>query len=165
MSNKLIDDIDELNQRLENIGIVRSGKELFHNRLNIPIFDDNKAPVHFAAYSIHPQSKRKLLFLNDSGIFNQGFLKNADEILLTENPIEALQLIRQDYPNVTFISGKDQKYVKFIRENGIKRVVFTIERGARLLHELSNNGVSAKRADMTMKRAGNAKQLKTPCRT
>jgi len=157
---ELIGGNDELAQRLANIGIIRNGKEVFKNRLIIPIFDDNKTPVNIAAYSIHPQSKNKLLFLNDSGIFNQSYLKNATEILLTENPLEALVLIAHDYPNVTFISGNDQKYAKFIRENGIKRVVFTFEGGARLFHELSNNGVATRRAVVEFEKhqAGNAKE-------
>ena len=157
---ELIGGNDDLAQRLANIGIIRNGKEVFKNRLIIPIFDDNKTPVNIAAYSIHPQSKNKLLFLNDSGIFNQSYLKNATEILLTESPLEALVLIGHDYPNVTFISGNDQKYAKFIRENGIKRVVFTFEGGARLFHELSNNGVATRRAVVEFEKhqAGNAKE-------
>ena len=151
---------DDLSQWLENVSIVRNGKEIFKNRLIIPIVDDNKIPVNIAAYSIHPQTKNKLLFLNDSGIFNQDFLQNGSEILLTENPIEALQLIQHDYSNVTFISGNDQKYVKFIQDNGIRRVVFTFEGGARLFHELSNNGISSKRAVIGFERlqSGNAKE-------
>ena len=157
---ELIGGNSELDQLLAKIGVVKNGKEIFKNRLIVPIFDDNKAPVSFAAYSIHPQSKNKLLFLNESGIFNQGYLKQASEILLTENPMEALGLIGHGHTNVTFISGDDQKYVRFIGENGIKRVVFTFEGGARLFHELSNNGIAARRSVIDVERlqAGNASE-------
>ena len=157
---ELIGGNDELNQRLTKIGIVKNGKEVYKSRLIIPIFDDNKATVNFAAYSIHPQSKNKFLFLNDSGIFNQSALKNAAEILLTDSPLEALVLIEHGYSNVTFISGNDQKYVKFIRENGIKNVVFTFEGEARLFHELSSNGIAARRTvvDFEKLQAGDAKE-------
>ena len=157
---ELVSGNDDLNQRLAAIGVVRNGKEIFKNRLIIPIVDGNKVPVNIAAYSIHPQTKNKLLFLSDSGIFNQSFLQNADEILFTETPLDALLLIQQDYPNVTFMSGSDQKYVKFIQDHGTKSVVFTFEGGARLFYELSKNGISTRRAVVDFERlqSGNAKE-------
>ena len=151
---------DDLNQRLADLGIVRNGKEVFKNRLIIPIVDGNKAPVNIAACSIHPQTKNKLLFLNDTGIFNQSFLQNVDEIVLAETPVGALLLIQNDLPNTTFVSGDDQKYVKFVQDHGITSVVFTFEGGARLLYELSKNGVSTRRAVVDFERlqSGNAKE-------
>jgi hypothetical protein len=157
---ELIGGNSDLDQRLAKIGIVKNGKEIFKNRLIIPIFDDNKAPVNFASYSIHPQSKNKLLFLNESGIFNQSVLKNSTEILLTENPIEALALVEYGHTNATFISGDNQKYTRFIRDHRIKRVVFTFEGGVRLFHELSNNDIATRRAvvDFDQLQARDAKE-------
>jgi hypothetical protein len=151
---------DDLNERLADLGVVRNGKEIFKNRLIIPIVDGNKVPVNIAAYSIHPQTKNKLLFLNDTGIFNQSFLQNVGEIVLTETPVGALLLIQNDCPDATFISGDDQKYVKFVQDHGITSVVFTFEGGARLLYELSKNGVSTRRAVVDFERlqSGNAKE-------
>ncbi len=151
---------EDLNQRLTNLGIVRNGKEVFKNRLIIPIVDGNKVPVNIAACSIHPQAKNKLLFLNDTGIFNQSFLQNVDEIVLAESPVGALLLIQHDCPNTAFVSGDDQKYVKFVQDHGITSVVFTFEGGARLFYELSKNGVSTRRAVVDFERlqSGNAKE-------
>ena len=114
----------ELKIKFTEIGIIKNGKEIFKNYITIPIYDVNKAVVDIIGYNIYPQSKNKLISLNDSGIFNQSFLRNTREVIFTENPLEALLLIQNDYPNTTFFFGDNHKYVNFINEHKIKRAIF-----------------------------------------
>ncbi len=140
----LIGKNEELKKKLAEIGIIIKDKEIFKNYLPVPIYDENKAVINIVGYNIYPQSKNKFIYLNDSGIFNQSFLRNTREIILTESPLEALLLIQNDYPNTTFLFGDDSKYVKFINEHRIKRVIFTFEGKMKLFYELSKNGVSTR---------------------
>ena len=134
-----------LRENLEKIGILNNGKEVFKSCITIPIFDENKTIINIAGYNFYPNSKNKILSLNDSGIFNQPFLKTVGEIIFTENPLEALLLIQNDFPNTTFLFGDNAKYIRFITEHNIKRVVFTFDGEMRLFYEMIKKGVSTKR--------------------
>ncbi len=135
-------------ERLEALGILRNGKELLQHRLVIPIEDENKAIVNLVAISLHPQSKHRVIVLNEAGIFNQPFLGKTTEIVCTEDPLEALLLIQQDVPNATFLFGSDEKYASFIASHGIRQVLFTFDGRARLFYELTRSGISAKRVQL-----------------
>ncbi len=152
----IIGENEELKKKLAEIGIIKNNKEIFKNYLTFPIYDKNKAFINIVGYNIYPQSKNKLIYLNDSGLFNQSFLRNTREIIFTENPLEALFLIQNDYPNTTFLFGDDSKYVKFINEHGIKRAIFTFEGKMRLFYELSKIGVSTKRVFFDFHKIKNA---------
>jgi hypothetical protein len=130
------------------LGILRNGKELLQHRLIIPITDENKAAVNLVAISLHPQSKHRVIALNDSGIFNQSFLGKTTEIVCTEDPLEALLLIQQDVPNTIFLFGNDEKYALFMASHGVRQVVFTFDGRARLFYDLTRNGVSARRVQL-----------------
>jgi len=142
-----------LKQHLEKIGILKNEKELFKSCMTIPIYDENKAVVNIIGYPIYANSKKRIIILNDSGIFNQPFLKNVKEIIFTENPLEALFLIQSDYSNTTFLFGGNSKYTRFINENRIKETIFTFDGKMRLFYELSKNGVSTKRAVIDFQKA------------
>ena len=147
-NDKLLETIgqnEDIKENLEKIGILKNGKEMFKNCVTIPIYDENKAVINIIGYNIYPKNKNRLLFLNDSGIFNQTFLKNVREIILTENPLEAFTLIQNDFPYATFLFGDDSKYIRFISEHGIKKSIFTFEGKMRLFYEISKNGISATR--------------------
>ena len=141
----LMQDNDELKNWAVEMGILKSGKELFKSCITLPICDENNAVVNIIGYPIYANSKKRIISINDSGIFNQPFLKNVKEIILTDNPLEAFLLIQSDYPNTTFLFGSDSKYVRFINEHRIKKAIFTFDGKMRLFYELSKNGVSAKR--------------------
>jgi len=134
-----------LNEHLDKIGIVKNGKELFKSCITIPIYDENNAVENIIGYPIYANSKKRLIALNDAGIFNQSFLKNVKEIIFTKDPLDALLLIQSDYPNTTFLHGDDSRYIHFIKEYRIKKTIFTFDGKMRLFYELSKNGVSAKR--------------------
>lgn len=135
----------ELHKQCEQIGLIKNIKDVFSNYLLIPVLDTNKNIVDIAGYNLYPQSKNKLIFLNNEGIFNQPFLINQNELILTENPIQTFNLIQNDYPNTTFMIPGENKYVKFILDNNIKKAMFTFEGKARLFYELARNGISTKR--------------------
>lgn len=155
---------DGLLNLFENAGIVKNGKEVFKSCITIPIFGEDKEVINIVGYNIYPRSKNKMVMLNDSGIFNRHFLSKAKEIILTENPLETLLLIQNDFPAITFLFGDDSKYVSFINQSGIKRVIFIFEGKMRLFYELSKNGVSAKRVTVNFdkaKKAGSKEYLET----
>ncbi len=147
---------DGLVSLFEKAGIITNRKEVLKSCITIPVFNEEKEIVNIAGYNIHQRSKNKLVTLNKSGIFNKPFLSKAKEIILTENPLETLLLIQNDFPAATFLFGDDSKYVSFINEHGIKRAVFTFEGKMRLFYELSKNGVSAKRVTVDFNKARKA---------
>ena len=114
-------------ERIETLGILRNGKELLQHRLIIPIEDENKVVVNLVAVSLHPQSKRRVIALNETGIFNQSFLGKTTEIICTEDPLESLLLIQKDVPNITFLFGSDEKYASFMASHGIEWLQFIIK--------------------------------------
>jgi len=138
--SELIGGNNELQESLIKIGIIVKGKDIFSNFVTIPVYDENKAIINIVGYNFYSKSKNRVLILNDSGIFNQHFLKNVKEIIL-----ESLLMIQRDYPNTTFLFGSDSKYIRFINEHRIKKAIFTFDGKMRLFYELSKNGVSAKR--------------------
>jgi len=144
---------DELKKRAAEIGFLKNGKELFKSCITIPIYDENKAVINIIGYPIYANSKKRIISINDSGIFNQSFLKNVKKTIFTENPLEALFLIQNDYPNTTFFHGDDSKYMRFINEHRIKKAIFSFDGKMRLFYELSKNGVSAKRVVIDFQKA------------
>ncbi|MFX1503730.1 MAG: hypothetical protein ACFFDH_22405 [Promethearchaeota archaeon] len=152
----IIGDNKELISFFVSIGIIKNNKEEFINNLTIPIYDDNKAIINIAFYNPYPKSKNKLQVLNSKGIFNFSFLKNNSEIILTTSPINAFLLIQANYPNTTFLIGDDFKYVDFFKSNNIRKGVFTFDGKERLFFELTKNGVSTKRINISFDK------LKTP---
>ena len=148
---------EALGKRCEEVGLLKQGKETLAHCLILPIVDSEKQPVNLVGFTLYPKAKKKALFLNPAGIFNQAFLAGAKEVVLTESPLEALLLIQNDVPNVTFLFGDDTKYLHFLQEHGIRKVVFTFEGRARLYHELTVGGVSARRVSLERdKLSGNA---------
>ena len=101
----LIGENKELLLSCEKLGLIHNGKEYFRNTLVIPIYDENKVIVNLVGYNIHPQSKNRMIFLNESGIFNGAFISNTRELIFTSSPIESLFLIQHDSPNTTFLFG------------------------------------------------------------
>ncbi len=154
---ELIEKDQDLIRMFEKSGILNNGKDVLKNRLIIPLFNENRSVVNIAGFSLHQNSKRKLVLLNPSGIFNQAFLKNSREIILTMNPVEALLLIQNDYPNVTFLAGDDPKYIHFIKEHNIRKAIFTFEGKTNLYYELTKNGISTKRLPLDFSKVLNGK--------
>jgi len=101
--------------------------------------------VTVVGFNPFPKAKKKLLSLSPGGIFNQALLPGAKEVVLTESPLEALLLVQNDVPNVTFAFGDDAKYLHFFQEHGIRKVVFALEGRARLYHEMAVAGISVRR--------------------
>jgi hypothetical protein len=59
-------------------------------------------------------------------------------------------------PNVTFAFGDDGKYLHFFQEHGIQKVVFALEGGARLYHELAVAGISVRRISLDREKLSGA---------
>ena len=150
--SELVLNNEPLEQFCEQNGLLLKGKEHLAGCLTLPILDESKSIVNIVGYKINAQAKRKLISLSSAGIFNQPFLQNAQELVFTESPLDALLLIQNDVPNVTFAFGDDSKYVHFTHEHSIRKVIFTFEGRARLFYELSRNGVSAKRIALDRER-------------
>jgi len=142
---EILGDNDELGSTLENMGILKQGNEALKSCITIPVFDSNNTVENIVGYNIFPQAKQRIIYLNETGIFNSHFIRNTQDVILTESPIEALFLIQNDIPNVTFANGENQNFIRFFHENRIRRVLFTFEGKARLFFELSKDGISTKR--------------------
>ena len=135
----------QLEEELEEVGLLRSGKELLQGCLTIPILDENKEPVNIVGYSINAQKKEPIVSLRPDGIFNAPFLKNCTDVIFTDSPLTALMLIASEVPNTSFVFGDEKKYARFCFEHGIRNVLFVFDGCARLFHELTAGGVSARR--------------------
>ena len=71
----------------------------------MPILDENHVILNSAGVSLSPAVKRPVVAINDSGIFNQAFLRYAEELILTKSPVTALAMVRNDQPTATFLLG------------------------------------------------------------
>ncbi len=152
----LVQGNEGLEEHCEKLGLLHLGKEVFAHYLTFPILNGDKEVVNLVGYNLHPRAKKKLISLNSEGIFNQSFLAGANEVVLAESPVEALLLIQNDVPNVSFVFGDDQKYVHFFREHGIRKVIFAFQGRARLYNELATAGVSVRRVALEVdKHSGN----------
>ena len=109
-----ISENDGLLKHFEEVGIIKNGKEVFKNYITIPIYNREKEIINIVGYNIYPRSKNKIIMLNNSGIFNQTFIERSKEIIVTESPLEALLLIKNDYPNI-------YEYLKMYKSRLLKR--------------------------------------------
>ena len=135
----------ELAGRLELAGILSGTKELLAHCLVFPVFSESKELENIVGYRLFSRSGNRLMSLSDRGIFNAPFLKTADELIVSSDPMQALLLMQCEAANTTFLFGDDGKYVHFIGEHRIKNVVFTSEGRARLFDALARNGISSRR--------------------
>ena len=135
----------ELAGRLEAAGILSGTKEQLAHCLVFPVFSESKEIENIVGYRLFIRGSNKLTSVNERGIFNAPFLKGADELIFSSDPIQALLLMQCEATNTTVLFGDDGKYLHFIAEHGIKKVVFTFEGRARLFDSLARNGVSARR--------------------
>ena len=142
---ELAKDSAALGEVCQRTGLLNNDREALRGCLILPLYGDGGQIVNIVGYHLRPQAKRQVRSLNGTGIFNQAFLKNTEELVLTESPLEALLLIQAEVPNATFLVGDDEKYVHFIQDHHIRKVVFTFEGRARLYYELARGGISARR--------------------
>ena len=143
---------ESLGNELEEIGLLRGKHDVFKGCIIIRILDDNKEPENIIGYSIYGQRKNRLMTLSSGGIFNAPFLKHAQTVYLTNNPLHALFLMAMEMPATTFLYGDEKKYLAFFRESGIRSVVFTHEDSARLFSQLEMSGISTQRASVDFER-------------
>jgi hypothetical protein len=141
-----------LNEVSQRIGLLTHNRETLKGCLTIPLSGYNGHIANIVGYHLHPQAKKRVRSLNGAGIFNESFLRNVEQLVLTESPLEALLLIQAEVPWATFVVGDDEKYVHFIQEHHIRRVVFTFEGRARLYYELARGGISARRVTLDRRR-------------
>ena len=162
---QMITKSDELADKSRQLGLVTNNKDTFSNFLIIPVFDENKTPVNIAGYNLYPQSKNKFILLNNSGIWGESYLKNCREVLFTNNPLQALGLVHNDYTNATFFIGSDAKYLNFCKDSKMQKAVFTFEGKERLFYDLARNGISSSRViiDFSNLNNGNAKSYLEKC--
>jgi len=80
------------------------------NCIIIPILDESNAPVNLVGYSIYPQRKPRTISLHDEGIFNGRYLSHVEDVLFTQEPLEALALIEREIANVTFLQAEAGRF-------------------------------------------------------
>ena len=138
----------ELMVRLRTLGLVDGSRELFRNCITIPILNEDRAPVNLIAMSCSANSKHPIRSLSGEGVFNAPFLRNAEEIFLTEHPLHTLFLIQHGIDNATCVSGNDDAVAAFGKKHGIRSVDFTFDGKERLFYELSTAGITARRVSV-----------------
>ena len=134
----------ELLEKFTELGIIKNNKEVYLNHLIIPIYED-KGIENIIFYNLASNSANNVSYLFDKGIFNNAFLRNTKEIVLTESPIDTLILLQNNFPNTTFLYGDNSKFIRFAEEFKIKKSFFTMDGHARLFFSFSSNGISSKR--------------------
>ena len=144
----LVGSDDELLRRVERIGVISDGKEILHRRITIPVLDVDAGIVNIVGYSPWPNTKNRLAHLNAEGIFNAFHLKHSEEMILVDDPIHALLLIRHGVTNATFAFGDDAKYVTFCRNHHIRSVSLLFEGRARLRRDLEAAGIAVRRIEL-----------------
>ena len=139
---EILGENDELIATLGNMGILNGKNEALKGCITIPVLNENKAIENVVGYKLYARSGSRTLSVNEQGIFNAAFIRNVAEVFVTEGPIDALFFIQNDYPNITFTHGQEDKFIRFLHGSLVRRIVFTFDGKARLFHELSKNGVS-----------------------
>jgi len=120
--------------------------DLFRNNLIIPFFDANREIMNITGYNILNYPYLGYNSFNPYGIFNQENLKEYQEIIVTNNPIDALFLIQYGFNNTTFIFGDYTKYLQFFLVNKCQTVISTFTGHQKLLYNFALNGSKIKQA-------------------
>jgi hypothetical protein len=131
-----------------NIGYARERykNDRFKKNLIIPLYDEKKEIMNITGYSIWKHPGGEYNSFNPYGIFNQDNLNEYKELILTDNPIDALFLIQNGFKNTTFIFGDYTKYIKYFLESRFESVICTFTKHNELLYSLARRGITIKQA-------------------
>ena len=141
-----IDGNTELYARCESLGLIARSGETLRNRLIVPILDAERAPVGLVGMALSARAKDRVITVGESGVFNAPFLRNTDQVVVADYPLEALLLLQNGIDCATFVTDNDAALAAFIQRNDIRKAVFTFEGKERLFYELSTAGVACRRA-------------------
>jgi DNA primase len=97
----------KLRRQLYEIGILNQrGTEFFYGRIVIPLYSDGVL-VNVYGRAISPTSEVQHLYIKGPrrGVFNQVGVHNAQHVILTEAPLDALSLLVLGFTNVTTSYG------------------------------------------------------------
>ena len=135
----------ELYARCESLGLIGSQGETLRNRIIVPVLDEDRAPGSLVGISMSSRAKQPLRVVGNGPVFNAPFLRNADEIVLAEDPLRALFLIGNGVDGASFVLENDEAIAAFVKRHGIREIAFTFDGKEPLFYELSSGGATARR--------------------
>src|SRR4030065_1457160 len=119
----------ELLKKLNLIG--ENQIEFYQDCLVFPIFNENGKPSCIYGYNITTNEFLKPIYLNSEiPIFNEKAAKVYDEVILTENILEALSLIELEIENVISINDSSNitaRHIKLLQDNRVKTIILVIK--------------------------------------
>ena len=123
---------DNQKKELIKLGILNDNYyEHFNNCITIPVYDENKQIVELHVIDITTNKFIKPIILNGvPALFNQRVIKVYDEVILTEDFIDALSLLQLDIKNVISVSRHDEfkaEYIKILQDNRVKTVIIAFK--------------------------------------
>src|SRR4030042_5031604 len=119
----------ELLKKLNLIG--ENQIEFYQDCLVFPIFNENGKPSCIYGYNITTNEFLKPIYLNSEiPIFNEKASKVYDEVILTENILDALSLIELEIENVISINDSSNitaRHIKLLQDNRVKTIILSIK--------------------------------------
>ncbi|MBN1181880.1 MAG: hypothetical protein JXB49_06305 [Bacteroidales bacterium] len=117
---------------LKKLGLIgENDVEYFINCIIFPIFNENGKVVCIYGLDINTNEFLKPVYLNSEiPIFNEKALKVYDEVFLTENILEALNLIELEIENVISINDSGNitaRHIKLLQDNRVKTIILAIK--------------------------------------
>src|SRR4030042_3698138 len=118
----------ELLKKLNLIG--EDNAEYFINCIIFPIFNENgKASCVYGIDILTNEFLKPIYMDKEIPVFNEKASKVYDEVILTENILEALSLIELEIENVISINDSSNitaRHIKFMQDNRVKTIILSI---------------------------------------
>jgi hypothetical protein len=129
---KLIDSLSKKQiELLKKSGLIREdGNEYFNNCIIFPIFNENGKASCIYGFNTTTNEFLKPIYLDkEIPIFNEKASKVYDEVILTENILDALSLIELEIENVISINDSSNitaRHIKLLQDNRVKTIILSI---------------------------------------
>jgi len=126
----------ELVETLKTLGILTSGgAEFFHNRVVIPLMNEDGQAVGAYGRSIDDHEKNPHLYLKGPhrGVFNWQAAKRSRELFLTEGIIDALSLYQAGFKDVISlygVNGLTENHIDLFKKHRTQKLFFVFDNDA-----------------------------------
>jgi len=126
----------ELVETLKTLGILTSGgAEFFHNRVVIPLTNEDGQAVGAYGRSIDDHEKNPHLYLKGPhrGVFNWQSAKRSRELFLTEGIIDALSLYQAGFKDVIplyGVNGLTENHIDLFKKYRTQKLFFVFDNDA-----------------------------------
>ncbi|MBN1183465.1 MAG: toprim domain-containing protein, partial [Bacteroidales bacterium] len=119
-------------EQLKKLGLLREdGNEYFINCIIFPIFNENGKTSCIYGFNTNTNEFLKPIYLDkEIPVFNEKASKVYDEVILTENILDALSLIELEIENVISINDSSNitaRHIKLLQDNRVKTIILAIQ--------------------------------------